>query len=67
MGAVLGALVGGLFFLFGILISAQGQILLAQADSAIHTSPFLTEEEKAKAMSLPSQRAAEQVVAGEPR
>jgi Zn finger protein HypA/HybF involved in hydrogenase expression len=67
MGAVLGALVGGVFLLLGILISAQGQILLAQADAAIHTSPFLTEEEKAMAMSLPYSRAAEQVVAGEPR
>jgi hypothetical protein len=38
------------------MISAQGQTLLAQADAAIHTSPFLTEEEKAKAMSLPYRR-----------
>ena len=33
-------------------ISAQGQILFAQADCAVHTSPFLSDEERAKAMSL---------------
>jgi len=52
-GAVFGALVGGLFFLLGVLISAQGQLLMAHADSAVHTSPFLTNDEKASAMSLP--------------
>lgn len=53
VGAISGAFVGGLIFLLGILISAQGQLLLTQADAAVHTSPFLREEEKAKAMSLP--------------
>ena len=53
IGTVFGALVGGLFFLLGVLISAQGQLLKAHADSAVHTSPFLTDEERAVAMSLP--------------
>jgi hypothetical protein len=53
LGLVSAALVGGLFFLLGVLISAQGQLLLAQADSAVHTSPFLTDKEKATVMSLP--------------
>lgn len=53
IGAVFGALVGGLFFLLGVLISAQGQLLMAQADCAVHTSPFLSGEERAAAMSLP--------------
>jgi hypothetical protein len=53
IGAVFGALVGGLFFLLGVLISAQGQLLKAHADSAVHTSPFLNNEERAIAMSLP--------------
>jgi hypothetical protein len=53
IGAVFGALVGGLFFLLGVLISAQGQLLMAHADSAVHTSPFLSNEERAAAMSLP--------------
>jgi len=54
VGAVFGALVGGIVFLLGILISAQGQILMAQADAAVHTSPFMTETEKLNAMSLTS-------------
>ena len=54
VGAVSGVMVGGIIFLLGILISAQGQILLAQADAAVHTSPFMTETEKLSAMSLPS-------------
>ena len=53
IGAVFGVTVGGLFFLLGVLISAQGQLLLAHADSAVHTSPFLNNEERAAAMSLP--------------
>ncbi len=52
VGAVFGTFTGGVIFLLGILISAQGQILLAQADGAIHTSPFLNNEERAAAMSL---------------
>lgn len=53
IGVIFSALVGGLFFLLGILISAQGQLLMAQADSAVHTSPFLSDKERAAAMSLP--------------
>jgi len=53
IGVIFGALVGGLFFLLGVLISAQGQLLMAHADSAVHTSPFLSDEERAAAMSLP--------------
>jgi hypothetical protein len=53
IGVVFGALIGGLFFLLGVLISAQGQLLVAHADSAVHTSPFLTDEERASAMALP--------------
>jgi hypothetical protein len=53
IGVVFGALVGGLFFLLGILISAQGQLLMVHADAAVHTSPFLSDMERAAAMSLP--------------
>jgi hypothetical protein len=52
IGTVFGALVGGLFFLLGVLISAQGELLTAHADSAVHTSPFLSNDQKAIAMSL---------------
>lgn len=53
IGVIFAALVGGLFFLLGVLISAQGQLLMAGADSAVYASPFLNDEERATAMSLP--------------
>lgn len=53
IGVAVGSLVGGLFFLLGVLISAQGQLLISHADAAVHTSPFLSNEERAAAMSLP--------------
>ncbi len=53
MGVVAGCLTTGLFFFLGVLISAQGQLLKAQADGAVHSSPFLSNEERATAMSLP--------------
>ena len=52
IGGVFGLFVGGVIFLLGTLISAQGQILFAQADCAVHTSPFLSNAERAKVMSL---------------
>ena len=48
-----GLFVGILFYLIGVLISAQGQILKASLDSAVNSSPFLTNEHRAKIMSLP--------------
>jgi hypothetical protein len=53
IGAMAGGLTTGIFFLQGVLLSAQGQLLKAQADGAVHSSPFLTDEERATAMSLP--------------
>jgi hypothetical protein len=58
VGGAFGALVGGLFFLLGVLISAQGQLLMSHADSAVHTSPFLSDQQRAAAMSLPFTAAA---------
>jgi hypothetical protein len=51
-GVITAAIPGGGIFLLGILISGQGQLLLAQADAAIFICPFMTNEEKAQAMSL---------------
>lgn len=48
-----GGVIGIFFWIIGIWISAQGQILKAQLDAAVHTSPFLSETEKARVMSLP--------------
>jgi hypothetical protein len=53
IGVAFGALVGGVFFLLGVLISAQGQLLMSHADSAVHSSPFLSDQQRAAAMSLP--------------
>jgi len=52
-GVIGGAPVALLFWLLGILVNSQGQILLASLDEAVNTSPFLTNEQKAEAMSLP--------------
>ena len=48
-----GIFAGALLFLQGILISAQGQTLKASLDSAVNNSPFLSNEQRAKIMSLP--------------
>ena len=40
------------FFALGLIVSAQAQTLKANLDSAVYSSPFLTGEQKAKAMSL---------------
>lgn len=52
MGLVFAAFVGVLFYLFGVMVSAQGQILEASLDGAVNSSPFLTNEHRAKIMSL---------------
>lgn len=52
LGLVLAALVGGTFYLFGIVISALGQLLQAGLDTAVNTSPFLSHDQRANTMSL---------------
>jgi hypothetical protein len=47
-----GLFVGTLFYLIGVLISAQGQILKASLDNAVNSSPFLTDDHRAEIMSL---------------
>jgi DNA-directed RNA polymerase subunit M/transcription elongation factor TFIIS len=41
-----------LFFAVGLMVSAQGQNLKANLDSAVNSSPFLTNEQRAKVMTL---------------
>jgi RNA polymerase subunit RPABC4/transcription elongation factor Spt4 len=56
MGVViiaLGVATGAWFYVLGILVAAQGQILKASLDGAVNGSPFLTNEHRAKIMSLP--------------
>ena len=57
LGPVLLALMpaAGVFlaaFVVGTLLSAQGQVLMAQLDTAVSTSPFLSEVERLQAMGL---------------
>ncbi|MDR3706782.1 MAG: hypothetical protein P4L33_00650 [Capsulimonadaceae bacterium] len=39
-------------FVAGMLISAQGQVLKANVDTAVNTSPFLSDSQRATTMSL---------------
>ena len=52
LGVIGAAFVGGQFYLLGIIVMAQGQILKASLDSAVNSSPFLQNEQRAKIMSL---------------
>lgn len=49
---VTGAVVGAIFYVFGIVLSALGQNLMAVLDSAVYASPFMTQEQKAQVMNL---------------
>ena len=52
VGVVSGIITATIFFLLGILVAAQGQILKASLDSAVNTSPFLADDQRAKIMSV---------------
>ena len=39
----------------GVMMSAQGQLLLAHLDTAVHTSPFLSDDEKRGVLGLSSE------------
>ena len=49
---VLGVISAALFYVIGVLVSSQGQILKATLDGAVNTSPFLEDEHRTKIMSL---------------
>ncbi|HYH85494.1 MAG TPA: hypothetical protein VEX60_08425 [Pyrinomonadaceae bacterium] len=56
IGFFAGLLVGGsifaFFFVLGVVVSAQGQLIKATLDGAVNSSPFLTNDQRAEAMSL---------------
>jgi hypothetical protein len=52
IGILVGCLAGLLWYVIGIFVAAQGQILKATLDSAVNSSPFLTDAHKAEIMSL---------------
>lgn len=51
-GVLAGLLIAGIGFIFGLLVSSQGEVLKAGIDGAVNTSPFVTNEERAQMMSL---------------
>jgi len=53
-GVIVAVLVAAVGFVLGVLVSAQGQILLATLDSAVNNSHFLTLSEKAAILGVPS-------------
>jgi hypothetical protein len=56
LGVVLitfGIIAGLWFYIVGVLVSANAQVLKAALDGAVNSSPFLTNEHRAKIMSLP--------------
>jgi hypothetical protein len=46
--------VGAFFFVAGTLVSGVAQVQKATIDSAVYTSTFLTNSDRAEIMSLPS-------------
>lgn len=48
LGLVAALIVGGIFYIAGVLISAQGQLLLATLDTAVNSSPLLDNGQKAQ-------------------
>jgi len=52
-GIFIALIVGILFWICGVIVAAQGQILLATVDTAVASSHFLTDTERAQAMGLP--------------
>lgn len=53
IATLVGLLFGGGIFIIGILVSAQGHVLVASIDSAVNSSPFLDNGHRAKIMGLP--------------
>jgi hypothetical protein len=53
IGLVVGSILGFIGWAVGVMISALGQIVKATLDTAVNSSPFLSNEERAQIMSLP--------------
>jgi hypothetical protein len=52
-GLVAASIIAAFFFVIGIIVAAQGQMLKAAVDTAVNSSPFLDNNQKAATMSLP--------------
>lgn len=55
VGASYAFTVGFVFYVIGIIVSANGQVLKATLDNTVGNSPFLTNNLKARVMSLPEE------------
>jgi hypothetical protein len=51
-GVVVAGMTGLFFWLLGVLVSSQGQVILASLDGAVNSSPFLSDDQRADAMSI---------------
>ena len=51
-GLILAAIAGIPIYVLGLIVAALGNLLLAVLDGAVHTSPFLTDPQKAQVLSL---------------
>ena len=52
LGLIMAAISGGLAWVCGVIVTAQGQILRATLDTAVASSPFLTDDQRLQAMGL---------------
>lgn len=52
-GAAIAGFMGALLFLLGVLVASIGQIQKATLDSAVNSSPFLSNQHRIRIMSLP--------------
>lgn len=53
VGLFFAVIVAGMFWICGVIVAAHGQILRATLDTAVASSHFLTDVERADAMGLP--------------
>ncbi len=53
IGGLYALIIGFVFYVIGVFISSQGQVLIATLDNTVGNSPFLTDSLKAKIMSIP--------------
>lgn len=53
VGIAVAAIAGGLTWVGGVIVAAQGQILRATLDTAVFNSPFLSDHERLDVMGLP--------------
>ena len=54
-GAIFACIVGFIYYVIGVIVSANGQVLKATLDNTVGNSPFLTSNLKARIMSLPEE------------